>query len=53
MSAFAWKFMFNQRFGLINASLESMGLDPVEWFNHRWTALFAASSPTSGWACRS
>jgi len=41
VSAFAWKFMFNQRFGLINATLDSIGLDPVEWFSHRWTALFA------------
>jgi arabinogalactan oligomer/maltooligosaccharide transport system permease protein len=41
VSAFAWKFMFNQRFGLINSTLEAIGLDPVEWFSHRWTALFA------------
>jgi arabinogalactan oligomer/maltooligosaccharide transport system permease protein len=41
VSAFAWKFMFNQRFGLINSTLESLGMDPVEWFSHRWTALFA------------
>ena len=41
VSAFAWKFMFNQRFGLINATLESLGFEPVEWFSHRWTALFA------------
>jgi arabinogalactan oligomer/maltooligosaccharide transport system permease protein len=41
ISAFAWKFMFNQRFGLINSTLEAVGLDPVEWFSHRWTALFA------------
>jgi arabinogalactan oligomer/maltooligosaccharide transport system permease protein len=41
VSAFAWKFMFNQRFGLINAALENLGMEPVEWFSHRWTALFA------------
>lgn len=41
VSAFAWKFMFNQKFGLINSVLESVGLEAVEWFNHRWTALFA------------
>ena len=41
VSAFAWKFLFNQRFGLINATLDAVGLDPVEWFSHRWTALFA------------
>ena len=53
VSAFAWRFMFNQQFGLINAILDSVGLDPVEWFSHRWTALFTASSRTSGWASRS
>lgn len=42
VSAFAWKFLFNPKFGLINAGLESVGLSGVEWFNHRWTALFAA-----------
>lgn len=42
VSAFAWKFMFNQNFGLINAALESIGMEPVEWFAHRWTALFTA-----------
>ena len=41
VSAFAWKFMFNQRFGLINSALGNLGIDPVEWFSHRWTALFA------------
>ncbi|WP_211754533.1 carbohydrate ABC transporter permease [Nocardioides gansuensis] len=42
VSAFAWKFLFNHDFGLINALLTQVGLDPVEWFNHRWTAIFAA-----------
>lgn len=42
VSAFAWKFLFNPRFGLINTMLVDIGLDPVEWFNHRWTAMFAA-----------
>jgi arabinogalactan oligomer/maltooligosaccharide transport system permease protein len=42
VSAFAWKFLFNPRFGLINSLLVDLGLDPVEWFNHRWTAMFAA-----------
>jgi arabinogalactan oligomer/maltooligosaccharide transport system permease protein len=41
VSAFAWKFLFNQRFGVINATLENLGMEPVEWFSHRWTALFA------------
>ena len=42
VAAFGWKFLFNPRFGLINQLLVNVGLDPVEWFNHRWTALFAA-----------
>jgi arabinogalactan oligomer/maltooligosaccharide transport system permease protein len=42
VAAFGWKFLFNPRFGLINQGLVGVGLDPVEWFNHRWTALFAA-----------
>lgn len=42
VSAFAWKFLFNPRFGLINSVLMDLGIDPVDWFNHRWTAMFAA-----------
>lgn len=42
ISAFAWRFLFDQRFGLINASLKAIGLDPVAWFDHRWTSLFTA-----------
>lgn len=42
ISAFAWRFLFDQRFGLINATLETVGLDPVAWFDNRWTALFTA-----------
>ena len=42
VSAFAWRFMFNQNFGLINAGLDRIGIDPVAWTDHRWTALFTA-----------
>jgi arabinogalactan oligomer/maltooligosaccharide transport system permease protein len=42
VSAFAWKFLFNPKFGLINSTLEHLGLSGVDWFNHRWTSLFAA-----------
>jgi arabinogalactan oligomer/maltooligosaccharide transport system permease protein len=42
ISAFAWRFLFDQRFGIINAVLANLGLDPVEWLAHRWTALFTA-----------
>jgi len=42
VSAFAWRFLFDERFGLINAGLSAVGLDPVAWFADRWTALFTA-----------
>ncbi len=42
VSAFAWKFIFNERFGLANALLSAVGIDPVSWFSDRWTALFTA-----------
>jgi arabinogalactan oligomer/maltooligosaccharide transport system permease protein len=42
VSAFAWRFMFNQNFGLINAVLGTLGIDPVAWTDHRWTSLFTA-----------
>jgi ABC-type sugar transport system permease subunit len=42
VSAFAWRFMFNERFGLFNGLLTALGLDPVAWFDNQWTALFTA-----------
>lgn len=42
VSAFAWKFLFNPKFGVINTVLENVGIGGVDWFNHRWTALSAA-----------
>ncbi|PZG18421.1 ABC transporter permease [Micromonospora craterilacus] len=42
VSAFAWKFIFNERFGLANAVLSAVGIDPVSWFADRWTSLFTA-----------
>jgi arabinogalactan oligomer/maltooligosaccharide transport system permease protein len=42
VAAFAWRFLFDERFGLFNAMLSQVGLDPVAWFEHRWTALFTA-----------
>ncbi|MEV6812810.1 sugar ABC transporter permease [Micromonospora sp. NPDC051296] len=42
VSAFAWKFIFNERFGLANAVLSALGIDPVAWFADRWTSLFTA-----------
>jgi arabinogalactan oligomer/maltooligosaccharide transport system permease protein len=42
VSAFAWKFLFNQQFGLINSVLSHLGIDPIRWFDHTGTALFTA-----------
>jgi arabinogalactan oligomer/maltooligosaccharide transport system permease protein len=42
VSAFAWRFLFNQNFGLINAGLDKVGIDPIAWTDHRWTAMFTA-----------
>lgn len=42
VAAFAWRFLFDQQFGLINAVLPHLGVDPVEWYANRWTALFTA-----------
>ncbi len=42
VSAFAWRFMFNHEFGLINGLLSGVGIDPVDWFDNRWTSLTTA-----------
>jgi arabinogalactan oligomer/maltooligosaccharide transport system permease protein len=42
VSAFAWRFMFNQQFGLINGLLSAVGAAPVAWFDHQSTALLTA-----------
>jgi arabinogalactan oligomer/maltooligosaccharide transport system permease protein len=42
VSAFAWRYMFNEKFGLFNGLLGALGLDPVAWFDNRWTSLFTA-----------
>ncbi|HLN78667.1 MAG TPA: sugar ABC transporter permease [Nocardioidaceae bacterium] len=42
VSAFAWKFIFNERNGIANVVLKTFGLDPVQWFGDRWTSMFTA-----------
>jgi arabinogalactan oligomer / maltooligosaccharide transport system permease protein len=42
VSAFAWKFLFNEQFGLINQTLEQVGIGGVDWFSDRWTSLSTA-----------
>lgn len=42
VSAFAWKFMFNEQFGLFNQMIRAFGGDGVSWFGDRWIALSTA-----------
>nr|WP_212846048.1 sugar ABC transporter permease [Catellatospora sp. IY07-71] len=42
VSAFAWRFMFNEQFGVINTLFEAVGLDRAEWFADWRTALLTA-----------
>ena len=42
VAAFAWRWIFDQQFGILNASLRAIGMDPVAWFEHRWSSLFTA-----------
>jgi arabinogalactan oligomer/maltooligosaccharide transport system permease protein len=42
VAAFAWRWIFDQQFGIFNAALRAVGLDPVAWFDNRWSALFTA-----------
>ena len=42
VAAFAWRFMFDEKFGLINGVLQAVGIEPVAWFEQRWTAMFTA-----------
>jgi arabinogalactan oligomer/maltooligosaccharide transport system permease protein len=41
VAAFGWKFLFNVDHGFINNMLTAVHLQPVEWFNHGNTAMFA------------
>jgi arabinogalactan oligomer/maltooligosaccharide transport system permease protein len=42
VSAFAWRYLFHQEYGLINGMLGWVGLAPVDWFDHQWTSLSTA-----------
>ncbi|MDR7303810.1 carbohydrate ABC transporter permease [Haloactinomyces albus] len=39
ISAFAWRFLFNSQYGLINWLLELVGLPPQVWLGQSWLAL--------------
>jgi arabinogalactan oligomer / maltooligosaccharide transport system permease protein len=42
VSAFAWRFMFNEKIGLFNGLLTAMGLQPVAWFDTFWPSITTA-----------
>jgi arabinogalactan oligomer/maltooligosaccharide transport system permease protein len=42
VAAFAWRFLYDQQFGLFNAVLKSVGMHPIAWYDKTSTALFAA-----------
>jgi arabinogalactan oligomer / maltooligosaccharide transport system substrate-binding protein/arabinogalactan oligomer / maltooligosaccharide transport system permease protein len=48
ITALIWKGMFHSQFGAINGLLTALGLEPVSWFSHFWTA-FAANVTTNTW----
>ena len=48
ITALIWKGMFHSQFGAINGLLDFLGLEPVNWFSHFWTA-FAANVATNTW----
>ena len=48
ITALIWKGMFNQQFGLINAVLGYVGVEPIGWFSGFWTA-FIANLSTNTW----
>ncbi len=48
ITALIWKGMFNRQFGAINGLLSVLGLAPISWFSHFFTAL-SANIATNVW----
>jgi arabinogalactan oligomer / maltooligosaccharide transport system permease protein len=48
VTALAWKGMFHQQFGAMNALLKLFGVEPVAWFS-KFTTAFAANLSTNVW----
>lgn len=48
ITALAWKGVFHQQFGAINAVLGLLGIAPVSWFAS-WSTAFAANVATNTW----
>ncbi len=47
--AFAWRWMFNSEYGIINLLLDNFGIAPIAWLSQKWTAM-AAVIITNIWA---
>ncbi len=39
--AVVWRYLYHPRFGLIDQALGLVGLPPVDWLGHPWTAMVA------------
>lgn len=48
ITALIWKGMFHRQFGAINFALETMGFEPISWFQTFWPA-FSANLATNVW----
>jgi multiple sugar transport system permease protein len=40
IAAIMIRWMFNDQFGVVNAVLEALGIEPLAWLTQRWTAFF-------------
>jgi multiple sugar transport system permease protein len=40
IAAIMIRWMFNDQFGVVNAALEAIGVEPLAWLTQRWTAFF-------------
>ncbi len=48
ITALMWKGMFHQQYGAVNQVLGLLGISPVSWFSHFWSA-FTANVVTNTW----
>jgi len=48
ITALMWKGMFHQQYGAVNQVLHLLGIAPVSWFSHFWSA-FTANVVTNTW----
>lgn len=41
VTAFAWKWLYNSEYGLLNMVLTNLGLEPINWLSHPQWAMFS------------